>query len=638
MTGLRTDVRSRLLGRLSRRAAAREDRGAIIPMVAMLLVVLIPSTAIAVDLGMQRVVRRDMQALADVVALDLVRLVDGRTAAQINSGYNGLPTLAAALAKSVSRNADVLGEPPQVTAKLAFMDPTTHRLDTVIGPGGNPVTKVATGSEVPTALEVRAQGGIDFAFAPGQGNAARIAIAVPAPSTCFRLGSFALGVDLNDSDLLNALMPGLINNSTFSAGLVGYQGLASANIDLLDLVGVHSLGVASPDALLELGGLTLGQFYAAVASALQANGGDSASVSLLQTLSTKANLTSHIAIRDVLDIESGNTAALAASFNVLDLVVGAAYAANGTNSLAVPGLATQLPGLTNLMTSVIVGDKPKLACGSKGRARAQTGQVDLTVSGNLADVSTSLVGPSSLTSNLGPLGATVGGLLSGITSGVISGGPITARTHVASEVHLARAEGLLTNIVCGDATSTSNAEGIDVAVSASVLSSMRTEQTVAISGSLNLRITTLLGLSVNIATITIDLSTNQSASTTQGTTTSTVSFRHPEDPYGTPKSFGSGIVLNNLAPPTVSNTAKVSVDFAPGYGIDADINVSAISGLSGVLNALLATATGNVNALVVNPLNTRVTPQLQRQLGAKVGGADLFALPRPSCSDPALAG
>lgn len=620
-----------------RPSSGRDERGAIIPMMAMLLVVLIPSTAIAVDLGMQRVVRRDLQALADVVALDLVRLVDGRNAAQIHSGYNGLPTLAAAQVRSVDRNLDVLGDPPRVTVKLAFMDPATHRLETVVDSNGLPVTREATGAEVPTALEVTAEGGIDFAFAPGRGSATRVAVAVPSPSACFRLGSYAVGVDLDDSDLLNALLPELINNTTFSSTLVGYQGLAAAEIDLLDLVGVSGLGVASPDELLELGGLTLGQFYAAMASALQANGGDTASVTLLQTLSTKANLTSHIAIRDVLAIGSGSTAALAASFNVLDLVVGAAYAANGTSSFAVPGLATQVPGLTGLTTTLSVGDHPRLACGGVG-ARARTGQADLTLSGNLAEVSTSLTGPSSLTANLGPLGGVAGGLLAGITSGVVGGGPVTATTHVESEVHLAQAEGTLTRIVCGDATSTANAEGIDVAVSASVLSSMSTRQTVSIAGALDLHVTTLLGVEVKIATITIDLSSIQTSATTQGTATTTVSFRHPDDDYDTPKSFGSGIVLNHLAPPTVSNSAQVHVDFAPGYGVDGDVQVSAVSGLGGFLDALLATATDNVNSMVVNPLNTQVTPQLQRQVGVEVGGADLFALPRPSCNDPALAG
>ena len=80
------------------------------------------------------------------------------------------------------------------------------------------------------------------------------------------------------------------------------------------------------------------------------------------------------------------------------------------------------------------------------------------------------------------------------------------------------------------------------------------------------------------------------------------------------------------------------IDFAPGYGADGDINVSGVSGLTGGLNALIANATNTVNTQVIAPLNSVVAPQLQEQIGARVGGADLFALPRPSCNDPRLAG
>lgn len=628
----------RVVGLLRRRAGSHAERGATIPMVAMLLVVLIPSTAVAVDLGMQRVVRRDLQALADVVALDLVRLVDGRTAAQIHSGYNGHDTLSVAQVRSVDRNTDVLGDAPEVTVKLAFMDPATHRLETVVDSDGTYVTREAVGFEVPTAIEVTAAGGVDFAFAPGRGNAVRVAIAVPAPSACFRLGSFVLGVDSRDSDLLNAVLPGLLDNATFSGTLVGYQGLAAADVDLLDLVGVSSLDVASPDELLGLDGLTLGQFYAAMASAVQADGGDTATVTLLQTLSTKANLTSEIAIRDVLDIESGNTAALAASFNVLDLVVGAAYAANRTRSVDVPGLAVQLPGLTSLTASVSIGEAPRLACGSKGRARARTGQVGLALSGDLLDVTTDLNGAGSLTSALGPLGAILGGIFTGVSNGVVSGGPLTAVGHVDSELHLAQADGLLTNIVCGQATSPGNAEGIDVAVSASAVSSLNAEVAVRITGSLTLSVTTALGVTLDIATITVDINAQETTTTTLSTPPTTLSFRHPDDVYGVPKSFGSAVVIGGMSPPTVSGNAKVHIDFVPGYGRDGDIHVSGVAGLAGVLNGLIASTTSNLNSLVIGPLNTAVIPALQEQAGVKVGGADLFALPRPSCNDPRLAG
>ncbi len=600
-------------------------------MVALLLVVLVPSSAMAVDLGMQRVVRRDMQTMADVVALDVVRLVDGRTASQIDAGYNGLPTLANAVARSVARNDDdVLGDLPTVTATLAHLDTATGLLDTVSGGA----TRAVTGTEVPNAVQITASGAVDFAFVPGRGVALRTAVAVPAPSACFRLGSFAVGLSSDDSALLNTVLPGLLGNSTVSTTLVGYQGLASANLTLLDLVGVAGLGVGSPDALLGLEGLTIGQFYAAMASALQAQGGHAADVTLLNSLSAKANVTGTFKVRDVLDIARGDTAALAASFNVLDLVVGAAYAANGSHALAVPGLSTQVPGLGSLYTSLTVVEPPRLACGGVGKATARTGQVDLVVRGSVPDATQPVAG---LTTALGPLGSIVGGLLSGITTGVLSGS-LLARTNVESEVLLAQAKGTLTNIVCGDATAVTNPEGIDVRVSSSLASSITAKETVAISGSLDLKITNLLGIPVKIATVSIDLSSTATAATTQGNAGATVSFRHPSDTYGTPKSYGSGIVVGNLASPTVDPTAKVRITFLPGYGTTGDISISSVTGLAGALNGLLSTVTATANSALITPLNGSITPELQKQLGLKVGGADLFALPRPSCSDPQLAG
>jgi uncharacterized membrane protein len=199
----------------------RSERGAITPMVGMLLVVLVPSSAMAVDLGMQRVVRRDMQALADVVALDAVRLVDGRSAAQIKGGYNGLPPLDLAVTRSVSRNDDdVLGDAPVVSAMLVHLDVATGELDRV---SGGAVREV-TGIEVPNAVMVTALGAVDFAFVPGRGPALRTAVAIQSPSACFRIGSYAVGVSSEDSALLNALLPGLLDNTTFSSTPVGYQG------------------------------------------------------------------------------------------------------------------------------------------------------------------------------------------------------------------------------------------------------------------------------------------------------------------------------------------------------------------------------------------------------------------------------
>lgn len=574
----------------------RDERGAIIPMVAMLLAVLIPSSAMAVDLGMQRVVRRDMQTLADVVALDVVRLVDGRTASQIQGGFNGLPTLTDAVTRSVARNDDdVLGDPPTVTATLIHIDTATGVIDTV---SGGAIREV-TGTEVPNAVEITAQGSVDFAFAGGRGPAIRTAVAVPSPSSCFRLGSFAAGVDTAQANLLNPLLAKLLNTSSVSGTLVGYQGLAAANITLLDLVGVSGLGVATPDELLKLGGLTVAQFYAAMATVLQNKGGPAASVTLLQYLSTHVNLTQTIAITDLLDITTADSAALAASFSILDLVTGAAYLANGSNTLLVPGLSATVPLLNAGATfSLAVGEAPKLACGAVGKAKARTGQVDLNLNGTLADLPVTV-----------PL---IGGF--------------TVRSSVSSRVFLAAAEGTLTNIVCGDATLSTNAEGIDVSVTSGLASDLKVTETLQITATLNLA----------VGVVTVDVTVPATAETTGGMTTGSVSFRHPPDAYGTAKRYGSGVVVPQLATPVLPIGTKVKLK--PLLGPQVDVDVSTVPGLSAALATVLSTATSNVNTSLVTPLNTNLAPTLATELGVTVGGADVFALARPSCSDPGLAG
>jgi uncharacterized membrane protein len=575
------------------------ERGAIIPMVALLLVVLIPSAAMAVDLGMQRVVRRDMQALADVVALDLVRLVDGRTAGQIRSGHHGRPTLDLALLRSVARNDDVLGNEPVVTVRLAHIDQANGRLDHAGG-----VTREVVGAEVPNAIEVTARGSIDFAFAPGSGRATRTAVAVPAPAACFRLGSFAAGIDTNSSTLLASLMPGFLDVSTVNVSAVGYQGLAALNVSLLDLVAVSGLGVGSPDALLVLDELSVADFYAAMASAVQANGGPTASVVALQTLSASATLAGAFKVRDLLEIASADTAALSAQLNVLDLVLAAAQLVNGTNALDVSGTVQPLVGLVPGAgtTRLTVVESPRLACGGRGTATARTAQVSLELTGN------------KVVQN--PV--------------VLAGFPAQATVDTTLTVHanLAKAEGTLTNIICGEATLATNAEGIDVAVTPGLSS---------LSSSGTTRITTKVNVPL-VGQVAVDLLVPLTAAAlAQSGPATAVSFRHPPDAYGTAKSFGSTMALSPLSAPTVSSLdATVTVTTALGTS-SMSLNAPGLATLRSALQTVVTSAAGTANT-VNSKLNSLVIAPLASQLGVKLGGADLFAIARPSCSDPSLAG
>ena len=78
-------------------------------------------------------------------------------------------------------------------------------------------------------------------------------------------------------------------------------------------------------------------------------------------------------VGQLLSIGSGDDSALMSTVDVLGLVTGAAYVANGTNAVAVPGLS--LP--TGTTVSAYVTQAPRIACGPRGVAT--TSQVEASL-------------------------------------------------------------------------------------------------------------------------------------------------------------------------------------------------------------------------------------------------------------------
>jgi hypothetical protein len=136
--------------------------------------------------------------------------------------------------------------------------------------------------------------------------------------------------------------------------------------------------------------------------------------------------------------------------------------------------------------------------------------------------------------------------------------------------------------------------------------------------------------------VTVDLPVPTSAETTGTTTTGTVSFRHPPDAYGTAKRYGSNVVVPTITSPGVPVGATVQLKTL--LGTTTTVGVGTVPGLSAALANVISSALGTVNAGLVTQLNSNLAPFLARQLGVAVGGADVFALARPSCNDPGLAG
>ena len=164
-----------------------DERGAVAVLTAFLMVVVLGVGALVVDLGMQRAARGDMQGLADLVALDLARDLDGRTVAQLQ------PVLTADAALSVQRNRSVLGEgAPQLGIEMGQLGPTGIFVPMTTG--------------VPTAVRVQAATKVAFAFAGitgvKDGAVARSAVANKEASACYTVGSYAASLDTQNSLLL----------------------------------------------------------------------------------------------------------------------------------------------------------------------------------------------------------------------------------------------------------------------------------------------------------------------------------------------------------------------------------------------------------------------------------------------------
>ena len=100
------------------RRRGHDERGVVAILIAIITCfTVIPLAAYAVDIGVQRVARRDAQAVADLVALDLARQLDGRTYGAIQPGLQALAN------KSAARNAGGAGA-PTVVAVLGTVDRT----------------------------------------------------------------------------------------------------------------------------------------------------------------------------------------------------------------------------------------------------------------------------------------------------------------------------------------------------------------------------------------------------------------------------------------------------------------------------------------------------------------------------------
>jgi uncharacterized membrane protein len=200
------------------RATVSGDRGSVVPFVAVCLTLVVASAALAIDLGGLAVAARELRTVADLAALDAVRLLDGSP-----SAAQQVPIEEAAV-RSASRNGFQAGVDGTLIVVLGTYDRTTG-------------TFVASGpSDVPDAVRVELHQDVDNQFAPGSFGIDRAAVASSASSgrAGIAIAATALTPTTSEVLVLDTLL-GEVLGGPVGLTTTDWEELAAAPIDLVDL-------------------------------------------------------------------------------------------------------------------------------------------------------------------------------------------------------------------------------------------------------------------------------------------------------------------------------------------------------------------------------------------------------------------
>ncbi|CAN5653362.1 TadG family pilus assembly protein [soil metagenome] len=581
-------------------ARRRDERGAVAIIAAAVMAVLVLIGAFVVDIGMQRVARRDMQSLADVVALDLSRELDGRSVATLN------PLMPALATASRQRNGGTLGSTPVLSVDLGSIGTT------------GVFTVMSSGS--PTAVRVRASTRVGFAFGvASSGGASRSAIGTSDRAACFMLGSFAVAVNSGSSSLLAPLtaVTGL------NLSLLSYQGLASASLSVADLVATGQIGTA--DQLLS-GAVTYGQLQAATLAALnnQTPRNTAAITALNAAIAATTNANRPVSVPGIISIDPTSASALATQFNVLNLIAGAATIANGTNAAAVTGLFAGIPGVGGVtVNNLSITERPSTTCGTVSRAPTAAACAVAT-----APLPFGCAQNSQLRANLG---------LALSLSNVPVGSSIFKVSSIGSTLalDLGNASGVLQapEPTCGAGT-LANPDTLNVGYSTSLA-------TASLTTGLHFE-TNALDLGFVLGKVIVKVDVTAASTIPAPPATGTAALQIPPNDV-TPVSGGSDVRLSALS--TAAPTVTLQVETVGGLPIIGATLGLVTTALNALFNITTVTAAAAVQSVIVNALNPLIATinsamigPLASLLGLDVAGADVYAVDRVRCTVPRLVG
>jgi hypothetical protein len=571
---------------------------------------------------MQRVARRDAQAVADVVSLDMAR--------RLGAGVTPTDSMAT---DSAERSSGQTGRDAAVHVFTGYIPAAaTHVSDQTLGCGSSPYNTYftqPTATNPANAVLVTAGSTVDFSLRPGSGAVCRSAIAQTDATACYQLGSWAAKVNTGDSALLAQL------NDVFGLNLTlaGYQGLAGANVTLAQLASTTQFG--STTALLA-NQTTYGNLVAATVAALSSQSpANAAAIGVLGSFTNVGANTPKITLGDILGVGPTDTAALATKMNVLDLLAGALLVAentqtndNGTvgHAVYIPNLWANVAGTGNTIgTTLAVTEGAFLRCG-----RPNTEATHGTTAQIRGAVKFNLIQSSSL--NLG--------------------GGNTLQTEAATgsfDLNAAKADAQMVSppaVHCGTGAADPTTFSVNVATA---LASAGLSIDVPVSGSVKVAYLSALGIPLGTITVALNFKVHLEMSTTVGASSARADLKIPPNDT-TPVSVGGApLSLTGLAlMPTIDAstfTAKVTAGLLGIISVGTQLSLDA-SSLTSVLNGVLSNLTNTADSTsfasktllpLASNIDAGILGPLSKGLGIRLGGADVYGI-GATCNVPVLRG
>jgi uncharacterized membrane protein len=336
------------------------ERGAVIPFLALCVSVIVLVGAFTVDLGRAMVLRRDLQRVADITALDASKFLTTATAT------SQLASVRDAAVRSAARNDFTL-------------DPNDVHL---VQQSGTEWTRIDNSTAVPDGVEVVARGEVSYNFQPGGTSTTRSAIASRQSAAGIEIGTSLGTIDTSQATMLNQVFGLFGGNSGMDLSLVSWQGLASGDVTLGELA--VAAGSDDVDDFLATS-MTYGEQLQVVARALTAEG-DTATATAVDAYRNSLSATvTGLTVRAgaLLSVSAADADSVAdAAVDVLSLARGELFVAREGTSLT-GTFASGVAGIATVTLTAQVISAPTIAFGPVGTS-ATTGQVSFSLKTTLA--------------------------------------------------------------------------------------------------------------------------------------------------------------------------------------------------------------------------------------------------------------